>query len=235
MSFRTKIIRTSIRRKAPFIALTIALLSIVPKSTRGQDLGDGALIADEIMREVPRTAESGVSFVDRDTNEAFLVQRYGNGEIRESPFVGSYGPSGRYEQYKEIIAEAAKKYKLPIALIDAVIRTESGYRERAVSRTGAKGLMQLMPKTAKHVKVDDPFDPHQNILGGTRYLRQLYNQFGSIRLAVAAYNGGPGAIVNGGIHTAPGFRETRIYMPLVLSRYHASILDKTGAEELNGW
>jgi soluble lytic murein transglycosylase-like protein len=131
-------------------------------------------------------------------------------------------------ELKPHIEAAARATGLPAALIDAVIRTESGYRPRAVSRAGASGLMQLMPGTAREVGVRDVFDPRQNIMGGARYLRKLVDRFNSTRLAVAAYNAGPGAVDrHGGV---PPFAETRAYVRTVMARYQKSRLGGIAGE-----
>ena len=119
-----------------------------------------------------------------------------------------------------MIAAASKATGLPAALIDAVIRTESGYRPDAVSRANAMGLMQLIPATARSVGVTDPFDPAQNVMGGSRYLRRMYDRYGSLRLAIAAYNAGPGAVdKHKGV---PPFKETQRYVKVVLRRFETS-------------
>jgi soluble lytic murein transglycosylase-like protein len=103
-------------------------------------------------------------------------------------------------------------------LIEAIIANESGFDPRATSRTGARGLMQLMPETAASLGVVDPYDPAQNVRGGTRYLRTLLDRFGDVELAVAAYNAGAGAVERyGGV---PPYAETQNYVRNVLSRYH---------------
>ena len=117
------------------------------------------------------------------------------------------------------IDRAAARYQLPTAVIKAVIKAESGNQVRAVSPAGALGLMQLMPATAKEMGVDDPFDIDQNIHGGARYLRTMLNQFnGNLRLALSAYNAGPGTVTryDGNVPYA----ETRNYVQRVL-RYAA--------------
>lgn len=120
--------------------------------------------------------------------------------------------------YAREIREAAERYGVAVDLVKAVIRVESGFNSRAVSRKGARGLMQLMPGTASMLGVRDSFDPRQNIDGGVRHLRGLIDRFGSdLKLALAAYNAGEQAVVNhGGI---PPYRETRDYVTRILGLF----------------
>jgi soluble lytic murein transglycosylase-like protein len=116
--------------------------------------------------------------------------------------------------YNDAIAEAAHRYGLDPNLIRAIIHAESAFNPFAVSSAGALGLMQLMPEMAEEMNVDDPFDPRQNILGGSRYLRDLLDRHhGNVDLAVASYNAGPGAVAR--YRGIPPYRETRNYVKTV--------------------
>ncbi len=120
------------------------------------------------------------------------------------------------EEFASIINQCALEYGVDKTLVQAVIHAESGYNPNAVSRKGATGLMQLMPKTAQGLKVNDSFNPTENIRGGVRYLRFLLDTFkGDVTLAVAAYNAGLSKVAKyGGI---PPYNETRTYVAKVLS------------------
>jgi soluble lytic murein transglycosylase-like protein len=125
---------------------------------------------------------------------------------------------GNVARFDEHIRAAAALYQIPEELVRAVIRVESGFDPRAVSRTNARGLMQLMPETAQRMLVTDVFDPRQNIFGGVRYLRVLANLFnGDIELTIAGYNAGENAVIShGGI---PPYEETRTYVVKVMQYY----------------
>lgn len=119
---------------------------------------------------------------------------------------------------KEIVA-AAKTFSLEPELLHAVISAESAYNPLARSPKGARGLMQLMPDTAKRYGVRNSFDPIENITGGAAYLRDLLTLFGNdLQLAVAAYNAGEGMVMRHGFRVPP-LRETRLYVPKVMSYY----------------
>jgi hypothetical protein len=133
----------------------------------------------------------------------------------------------RYSRYDAHLAEAARLYQLPVALLRAVLHVESDYDPNVVSVDGAMGLMQLMPFTAREMGVDDPFDPRQNILGGARFLRILANQWrGDLVLTVASYNAGPGAVER--YRGVPPYGETRRYVNRVLQRYYAYRAENDG-------
>jgi len=116
--------------------------------------------------------------------------------------------------YLDIIRRHATSYQLEEALVKAVIKVESDYQPRVVSRKGAQGLMQLIPETAKDLKVSNPFDPYENIRGGSEYLRMMLDLFNNdVELALAAYNSGPSTVKRyGGI---PPYDETQKYVKKV--------------------
>jgi len=133
-----------------------------------------------------------------------------------------FGSSFNDHQYDHIIRMLCREHQMDFSLVKAVIKAESAFNPRAVSRKGAQGLMQLMPGTARDLCVDDPFDPYDNLQGGVRYLRQMLDIFnGNVTLAVAAYNAGPGAVQNS--NTVPPYPETRMYVRRVL-QYHREYL-----------
>ena len=116
------------------------------------------------------------------------------------------------ERYEPFVVEYSNQHSLRPELVRAVIQVESGYNPRALSPKGAMGLMQLMPDTARMLGVQRPYDPEQNIRGGTRYLRLLLDRYeGSEELALAAYNAGSGAVDRHGKRIPP-YRETRDYV-----------------------
>jgi hypothetical protein len=124
------------------------------------------------------------------------------------------------------IEEVATQHGVAPKLVAAIVAVESQFNPRAVSRRGAEGLMQLMPETAAHLDVDDPFDPRDNIDGGVRHLKRLMKRFhNDLPLVLAAYNAGEQAVIN---HRGiPPYRETRQYVVRVLRRY-----DRDAAREV---
>jgi soluble lytic murein transglycosylase-like protein len=123
------------------------------------------------------------------------------------------------EEMHEMLAHAGAAHHIDEDLLASVVRAESGGQVRAVSRTGAQGLMQLMPGTASAMGVEDAFRPEQNIAGGTAYLDELLTRYrDNVALALAAYNAGPGAVDK--YHGVPPYRETREYVARVIREFN---------------
>ena len=123
-------------------------------------------------------------------------------------------------QYDSMISECSKKYQVDFALIKAMIRAESGFNPVAVSRKGAKGLMQLMPETALRMNVSNVFNPRENIDGGVRYFKYLLSLFNNdLQLSLAAYNAGENIVAELG--SIPPYRETMDYVKRVLGYYRS--------------
>lgn len=184
----------------------------------------GPLHAGKILSEEVTVTETSV--LDRVHGQEFLI---------DSMDVGSLSPSARLlamprpmitpqmaeamhdghlytapEEWKRIIRKAASTYDLPEALIAAVIRTESAFQAGAVSPKGARGAMQIMPDTQKELGLTDPYDPEANVMAGSAYLRRQLDRFGTVELALAAYNAGPANVEKyGGV---PPFPETIEYL-----------------------
>ena len=124
--------------------------------------------------------------------------------------------------YDKLIAEESRRYGIDASMVSALIRAESNYEPRAVSRKGARGLMQLMPATARRLSLSQPFDPVANVRAGVRYLKELVDRFDHRPdLVLAAYNAGENAVENyGGV---PPYRETQGYVKRILSWWTPAI------------
>ena len=132
------------------------------------------------------------------------------------------------KRYSPIIDLASRTNGVEAALVHAVVSAESGYNPGAVSKAGARGLMQLMPETAKRYGVRDIMDPVENIYAGVRYLRDLLLMFnGNLELAIAAYNAGENAVIRNG-NRIPPYAETLQYVPKVLGFYRKFQTRHTG-------
>ncbi|MHB8121325.1 MAG: transglycosylase SLT domain-containing protein [Desulfuromonadaceae bacterium] len=160
--------------------------------------------------------EGIVHFTDAPTDKRFKVFLRDLKKDKQLRTKLKYAASVNPAEFEQLIRTCSDKYGVSSSLIKAVIHAESGYNPNAVSSKGASGLMQLMPATAKSLKVADRFNPKDNVEGGVKYLRFLLDTFnGDVSLAVAAYNAGLSRVAKyGGI---PPYNETRTYVNRVLS------------------
>ena len=174
-----------------------------------------------VVLAIPTRAQIA-SYVDEHGNLVYTFQ--GSPSIRSGSKSGASQGSRSDSRtappmkLERIVDEAAERHNLDPALVNAVITTESGWNPQAVSDKGAMGLMQLIPGTAERFGVENPFDPAQNIDGGTAYLKTLLDRYnGDLTLSLAAYNAGEHAVDrNGGV---PPFWETRRYVRKVKDAY----------------
>lgn len=209
------------------IFMSIADEALADKMSESNALGIGKLLLATFDRR-ESLSDNAVNAEDNDSYPFVPLKR---GRFvpndAESPRVLKLNPdavmrsgsaSGKVD-LEDLIRSLSEKHKLPAGLIDAVIQVESAGNRHAVSNKGAKGLMQLTDSTAKDLGVQDVFDPKENVEGGTRYLSGLLKRFsGDLKLALAAYNAGPGAVDrHGGI---PPYKETIRYVDKVISLMH---------------
>lgn len=184
----------------------------------------------------PALASAGgiYKYVEKDGTVVYTNVAPGGGQARKARRVeGEFRPAPAPEAparitsytarslgtYDEYIEDAAVRYKIPPALVRAIMHAESAFDPNAISHVGASGLMQLMPQTAREMYVKDIFDPRENIEGGVRYLRVLANEFdGDMVKMVAGYNAGPDAVKKYGGQVPP-YPETQAYVRKVISLY----------------
>jgi len=184
-------------RRARAVLVSLAALASVPTGTR----------PDFFARRNSRASLEATDRADQAGAEA--------GSAIAGDLPPALSESERRELYESIIQEAAALHGVDEDLVRAVIKVESEFDPQAVSRAGAKGLMQMMPATARHMGVVDPFDPRQNVLGGVKYLRMLLDRFkGNVHLALAGYNAGPRKVRR--FKGIPPYKETRGYVKKVL-------------------
>ena len=179
-------------------------------------VASGPSAAVEVYKYVDSNGQ--VHLTDKPTHDGYqLVQKAG--KKMRIPRINFRARDANRKRFGSKIAEVASRYRVPEALLHAVITIESAYDPNAVSRAGAVGLMQLMPATARRYGVDDRRDPSANLSGGTRYLRDLLVRFGSnLELALAGYNAGENAVEKYG-NQIPPYAETQSYVRKVLQIY----------------
>ena len=165
------------------------------------------------------------SIMDDSSLSGLLWQQLGGtGESYSSGAISGEIMETKYTNYEDLIQTASAKYGVPVDLIKAVIDTESSFNPNVVSSAGAKGLMQLMDGTASGLGVSNPFDPAQNIDGGVRYLSYQLKRFdGQEKMALAAYNAGPGRVTKLGISTDQELLEKLTQLPQETQSYISKI------------
>ena len=191
------------RKKIKFIGITINYILIFLFSA-------GLNVYADIYRYID---ENGVMhFTNTPTSSTQNYKLF----LREKPKIN---PRYSSKKYDDIIANAAQQHGVSFSLLKAIIKAESGFDPRAVSKKGAKGLMQIMPENFKLLGIKDPFDPKQNIDAGARYFKLMYDRFkGKLALSLAAYNAGPTAVER--YKTVPPYQETEAYVEKVLKYYY---------------
>ena len=184
----------------------IALFTILFPATLFLAMPVGA----DIYRYVD--SQGVLHFTNVPTNAKYRIY------LREKPkFDFNAGPAGRFDK---LISRAAEAHGIEISLLKAIIKAESGFNPKAVSKRGAMGLMQIMPENVALFRIKDPFDPRENVMAGTRYFKELYERFkGRLPLALAAYNAGPTTVER--YRSIPPFPETRRYVEKVMTFYRA--------------
>lgn len=176
----------------------------------------GVSVASRYNSRKPAGILNKMSAISKVANSLSLIEEYdyANTEYRLS----SIGLKKAERVLHSIVIQAASRHQVDPALIKAIIMAESGYNTRAISKRGAKGLMQLMPATAQALGVEDIFNPKQNISGGVRYFKKLVTQFdGDVKLALAAYNAGSRNVRH--YQGIPPFKATRFYIKKVFKYY----------------
>ena len=191
------------RSRIKYIGITICFVLILLFSV-------GSTVHGDIYRYIDENGVMHFTNTPTSSNQKFKLF------LREKPKT-----SLRYstKKYDSLIANASQQYGVAFPLLKAIIKAESGFNPRAVSKKGAKGLMQIMPQNFKLLGIKDPFDPSQNINAGARYFKQMYDRFGKLALSLAAYNAGPKAVER--YKTVPPYEETEEYVKRVLKFYHS--------------
>jgi hypothetical protein len=203
-------------------AMVKPLRLLTGKTAQGGGIGFhwllGAILFFAVAVVVPCSGQGAIFFyIDKNG-----VQHFSNvpndPRYRLKDSTSRLSPGGDMNRFDSLINSAARLHQVDPLLIKAIVHAESDFDPYAVSKKGAKGLMQLMPETARDMQVADPFDPEANILGGTRFLKKNLDRFNNdLELSLAAYNAGPERVQAAG--RIPGIPETQDFINRVLEYY----------------
>lgn len=203
------------------LGLTNGLNSLSQNNTSAM----AAMLISSLSASLASNLLGGTSGVSNNvgTNPANMYQQYVNTYQTNAAKTDTIAPTSSNSpktKYDAIIKKASETYGIPEKMIKAVIKQESDFNPTIKSYAGAAGLMQLMPATAAHVGVTDVYNPEQNIMGGTKYLRMMLDKFGGdYKMMLAAYNAGPGNVMK--YKGIPPFNETQNYVKKVMNSYQA--------------
>ena len=174
------------------------------------------------------TEAGGANFVEVAATEVASVEAVTLPALATAtPAAGAHSPAALHAdltqaELHELLSSAGSRHNLDVNLLASLVRAESGGHTRAVSKTGAQGLMQLMPKTATQLGVNDSLRPEENVAGGSAYLDALLIRYhDNLALALAAYNAGPAAVDRW--HGVPPYRETRLYVARIIRDFNAAV------------
>lgn len=181
------------------------------------------IVGDKIRLYLAGSASTDMNYLEIAADSVIEVEEIADlpkpDVFPQQPVAAPISAAPTKEEMHQMLSIAGAAHNIDEDLLASVVRAESGGQMRAVSRTGAKGLMQLMPGTADAMGVNDVFQPQQNIAGGSAYLDVLLTRYhDNVALALAAYNAGPGAVDK--YHGIPPYRETREYVARVIHEFN---------------